>query len=136
MKKSLIILFLIALIPFTDISAKRVRYIFNKFENCDLRIGTKNTAWGSYILELNTDYQTVVLKLKNNGETQWKTVKWDIMDTDMGSGANGIEGQCYTMTNGDELYINYNTIKKYSTVYMKNRNAKLDFGKPSRVEKF
>ena len=136
MKKSLIILFLIALIPFTEISAKRVRYFFNKIESYDLRKGTKNIVWGSYILELNTDYQTVVLKLKNNGATQWKTIKADIMDTDMGSGPDGIDGQCYTMTNGDELYINYNTVKKYSTVYLENRNTKLYFGRPTRVEKF
>lgn len=136
MKKSLIILFLIALIPFTDISAKRVRYFFDKVEIHDLQKGTKNTAWGSYIIELNTDYQTVVLKYKNNGSAEWKTIKVNIMDTDMGSGTDGIDGQCYTMTNGDVLYVNYNKIKKYSTINVKSRNTKMNFGRPSRVEKF
>lgn len=136
MKKSLIILFLIALIPFTEISAKRVRYFFNKVEIYNLRNGGKDTNWGSYIIELNTDYQTVVLKYKHNGSAEWKTIKVNIQNTDMGSGPDGIDGHCYTMTNGDVLYINYNTVKKYSTIMVESRNTKMNFGRPTRVEKF
>jgi hypothetical protein len=77
-----------------------------------------------------------VLKYKNNGSAEWKTIKLNIMDTDMGSGTDGIDGQCYTMTNGDVLYVNYNKIKKYSTINVKSRNTKMNFGRPSRVEKF
>ena len=136
MKKSIFILFLIALIPFTEISAKRVRYFFNKVDYTSLRSGKKSTNWGAYIIELNTDYQTAVLKLKPNGSKEWKTIKMNIMDTDMGSGADYIDSQCYTMTDGTELYISYNRKKKYTTIQLVDNVAKLDFGKPTRVEKF
>ncbi len=136
--KKYFILLLIMMIPFTELSAKRVRYFFKKIvEITDTNKGTKKgPAWGAYILELDTDYQTFVMKIKHNGSAKWTTSKGDIKDTDMGSRPDGVDCQCYTMTNGIVLSINYDTSRKFTTVSVEGGGIKLDFGRPYKVERF
>ena len=143
MKKSLIILFLIALIPFTDISAKRVRYFFNKVEISngpdDIRRGQ-----GTYIVELNTDNQTVVVKFKPNGTAKWDSIKRNIKNSGMYSESPDSETKWYKTADGTAiLSITFNTIHSYTVnvsfnyySVKKGKPEYMSFGKPIKVEKF
>ena len=141
MKKSLIILFLIALIPFTDISAKRVRYFFNKVEISngpdDIRRGQ-----GTYIIELDTDNQTVFLKFNTKGSTN-HSLKLNIKESGMYSESPDSETKWYKTADGTAtLSITFNTIHRYTVnvsfdYYTVKREAEyMSFGKPIKVEKF
>lgn len=135
MKKSLIILFLIALIPFTDISAKRVRYFFNKVEISsgpdDIRSGR-----GTYIIELDTDNRTVVLKFKPNGAAKWDSSKMNIKDTGMYSESPGCDTKYYNLSDGTVLHITFDTKNKYTTLRIISNGKYIDFGRPTKVERF
>lgn len=141
MKKSLIILFLIALIPFTDISAKRVRYFFDKVEISngpdDIRRGQ-----GTYIIELDTDNQTVFLKFNTKGSTN-HSLKLKIKESGMYSESPDSETKWYKTADGTAtLSITFNTIHRYTVnvsfdYYTVKRGAEyMSFGKPIKVEKF
>ena len=141
MKKSLIILFLIALIPFTNISAKRVRYFFNKVEISngpdDIRRGQ-----GTYIIELDTDNQTVFLKFNTQGSTN-HSLKLKIKESGMYSESPDSETKWYKTADGTAtLSITFNTIHRYTVnvsfdYYTVKRGAEyMSFGKPIKVEKF
>ena len=141
MKKSLIILFLIALIPFTEISAKRVRYFFNKVEISngpdDIRRGQ-----GTYIIELDTDNQTVFLKFNTQGSTN-HSLKLKIKESGMYSESPDSETKWYKTADGTAtLSITFNTIHRYTVnvsfdYYTVKRGAEyMSFGKPIKVEKF
>ncbi len=141
MKKSLIILFLIALIPFTNISAKRVRYFFNKVEISngpdDIRRGQ-----GTYIIELDTDNQTVFLKFNTQGSTN-HSLKLKIKESGVYSESPDSETKWYKTADGTAtLSITFNTIHRYTVnvsfdYYTVKRGAEyMSFGKPIKVEKF
>lgn len=141
MKKSLIVIFLIALIPFTNISAKRVRYFFNKVEISngpdDIRRGQ-----GTYIIELDTDNQTVFLKFNTQGSTN-HSLKLKIKESGMYSESPDSETKWYKTADGTAtLSITFNTIHRYTVnvsfdYYTVKRGAEyMSFGKPIKVEKF
>jgi len=143
MRKSLFFLLFIALIPFTEVSAKKIRYSFNNVEISSTPDDIRNVR-GTYIIELDTDNQTVFLKFKSNGSNKWDSIKMDIKYSGIFSESPDSETKSYESTDGSvNLYISFNTIHKYtenvSLHYYypsKGRIEYMSFGKPTKVERF
>lgn len=122
----------------SDISAKRVRYFFKSvygYTNSSPKL--KNPQYGTYVLELDTDWETVTLKMKANGSANWQTAKYTIVDTDMGESIDGrTEVVCYGLTNGMSLLVERDNRTRQTILKVEGGKSNLYFGKPYKTEKF
>lgn len=140
MKKLLLLLVFLSTFSIQETVAKRVRYYFKtaKVYNTD-RNNPISTSWGIFIVELNTDNQTVNIKIKLNGEVNWRTFNLRIKGEDRGESIDGkILATSYECHDNSFLNLEYNRVRKYTTVYWELAvgRGNLDFGRPYKVEKF
>lgn len=138
MKRLFLLIIMSCIISVCDLSAKRVRYFFKSvygYTNSSPKL--KNPQFGTYVLELDTDWETVTLKMKANGSAKWQTAKYTIVDTDLGESIDGHkEVVSYTLTNRMSLLVERDNRTKKSTIKVEGGKSNLYFGVPYKSENF
>lgn len=138
MKKILLLFLVLFVVSINDVSAKRVRYFFKSiygYTNKSSKL--QNPQFGTYILELDTDWETLTFKMKGNGSAKWQTSKYTIVDTDLGESIDGRkEVASYSLTNGMTLLVERNRSTKQSTIKIEGGKSNIYFGTPYKTENY